>query len=302
MDKLIFCITEPQLRGLGTDHLPILTKLELLVDRVKSPPMRSFCDVDWESFCKVLETNLLDILGPDPIGSEEGLNMAVVDLTQAIQDAIGTTIPFTCPSPHCKRWWTHDLDVAKRSKNRLSQLSYRYRALPDHPVHEEHRAMQHAYGEAIHKAKREHWTAFIEDLSYSDIWIANCYMSSDVGDGGKTRIPTLSLGPNTPGGSTRIASSNKEKSVMLASIMFPRKPDDFQLPEEADYDDPLAEPCEINEEQLWWHLARLSPYKVLGADGIPNVILKKGADYIIPYLLQIYRAALSLGLYLTSWS
>ena len=52
------------------------------------------------------------------------------------------------------------------------------------PVHEEHRAMWHAYGEAICKAKWEHWTAFIKDLSYSDIWIANCYASSDAGDGG----------------------------------------------------------------------------------------------------------------------
>ena len=103
--------------------MPILTKLELLVDRAKSPPTCSFRDVDWESFCKALETNLLDILGPDPIGLEEGLNMMVVDLTQAIQDAIGTMIPFTCPSPHCKRWWTNDPDVAKRSKNRLSRLS-----------------------------------------------------------------------------------------------------------------------------------------------------------------------------------
>ena len=120
MDKLIFCVTELQLRGPGTDHVPILTKLELPVDRAKSPPTCSFRDVDWESFCKALKTNLLDIPGPDPIGSEEGLNTAVVDLTQAIQDAIGTTILFTCPSPHCKRWWMNDLDVAKRSKNRLS--------------------------------------------------------------------------------------------------------------------------------------------------------------------------------------
>ena len=84
--------------------------------------------------------------------------------------------------------------------------------------------------------------------------------------------------------------------------MFPRKLDDFQLLEEADYDNPLAEPCEINEDQLQQHLARLSAYKALGVDSIPNVILKKGADYIIPYLLQIYRAALSLGLYPTPWS
>ena len=221
--------------------MPILTKLELLVDRAKSPQMRSFRDVDWESFCKALEMNLLDIPGPDPIGSEGGLNTVVVDLTQAIQDAIGTTILFMCPSPHCKRWWTNDLDIAKRSKNQLSRLSYRYRALPDHLVHEEHRAMRHAYGEAICKAKCKHWTAFIKDLSYSDIWIANRYVSSDAGDGGKTRIPTLSLGPINPGGSTRIASSNEEKSVMLVSIMFPRKLDNFQLLEEADYDNLLAE-------------------------------------------------------------
>ena len=61
--------------------MPILTKLELPVDRAKSPPTHSFCDMDWESFCKALETSLLDIPGPDPISLEEGLNTVVVDLT-----------------------------------------------------------------------------------------------------------------------------------------------------------------------------------------------------------------------------
>ena len=31
-DKIIYCMTDPRLRGLGTDHMPILTVLKLPVE------------------------------------------------------------------------------------------------------------------------------------------------------------------------------------------------------------------------------------------------------------------------------
>ena len=46
----------------------------------------------------------------------------------------------------------------------------------------------------------------------------------------------------------------------------------------------------------------LSPFKAPGPDGIPNVMLQKCADLLIPFLLQIYQAILMLNIYPRSWN
>jgi hypothetical protein len=74
--------------------------------------------------------------------------------------------------------------------------------LPDHASHTELHKARNAYGEAIVDAKRGHWEDFLENAAEQDLWTANKYFKEPIGDGGKTRIPTLkvmlilrSLGP-----------------------------------------------------------------------------------------------------------
>ena len=109
----------------------------------------------------------------------------------------------------------------RKEKNKLSHLSYKYHAVLDHPVHEQHRAFRNHYGTEILSAKKEHWVAFLEGISFSNIWHANRYISAGGSDGGKTRIPTLKLyslmDPTAPAAE---ATTNEEKSEMLASLMF----------------------------------------------------------------------------------
>ena len=150
------------------------------------------------------------------------------------------------------------------------------------------------------KAKRDHWSAFIEGLSYGDVWIANRYISKDGTDGGKTRIPTLTLHLSEPDWPATVATTNEEKSMMLATLMFPARPESVTLQEES-YDEPLPNPQIITESQIRRHISRLSPYKAPGPDGIPNIVLKKCAKLILPYLLQIFRAVLSLNIYPDQW-
>ena len=45
-DKVITCTTDPHLRGPGTDHVPILTTLELPVEWVASTPSYNFQAVE----------------------------------------------------------------------------------------------------------------------------------------------------------------------------------------------------------------------------------------------------------------
>ena len=137
----------------------------------------------------------------------------------------------------------------------------------DYPSHEEHRRIWRDYGSAITKAKQEHWTSFLEGLSFADVWTANRYISGDSSDGGKTRIPTLTLQPSNTEEVPTVASTNKDKSVMLMRLMFPNRPSDSpSFPET--YEDQLPPPVEITEGQIQRHITNLNPYKVPGIDGI----------------------------------
>ena len=114
-------------------------------------------------------------------------------LTEALQGTIQEVVPQLWPSPHSKCWWSAELTALKKMKNKLSNESYKYRALMDHPVHEEHQRIQLDYSAAILKAKKDHWDAFLEDMSYGEVWITNRYISGKASDGGKTHILTLTL-------------------------------------------------------------------------------------------------------------
>jgi len=87
---------------------------------------------------------------------------------------------------------------------------------------------------------------------------------------------------------------------MLARLMFSPRPGVSSMPEMG-YDEQLPSPCDITEGQSRQHISRLSPHKAPGTDGIPNIVLKKCAGIITPYLQQIFRATLSLGIYAEGW-
>ena len=87
-------------------------------------------------------------------------------LTGVLQDVTHTTMPLVRPSPYSKHWWNRQLAQLKKKKNKLNELSYRFRALPAHPSHEELWRASSKYSKAILKAKREHWVGLLEGLSY----------------------------------------------------------------------------------------------------------------------------------------
>ena len=240
-----------------------------------------------EVFLTELGMRLADIPSPAPLSTEEELTMAVNGLTEALQGTIDVIVSRQHPSPHSKRWWSRKLMELKKRKNNLSNVSYKFRVLPDHPVHEEHRVIRNKYSAAITDAKGEHWTTFLEGLSYSEVCMANCYISGENADGRKKSIPTLMQQPADPSLPPTVALTNEDKNLMLVKLMFPARPADCGVPQE-DFKDQLPIPPSITEDQIQCHIAGLHPHKAPGVDEIPNIVLKKSAELISPYLLQIF--------------
>ena len=214
----ITCNVRSGLRPVYTDHLPIVSTLDLTYTPTTQQPRFNFKEVDWDAFQKTLSTNLNAILTTDlstitdAATLEEGTNQLFDSITRTIQEVV----PQAKISPHTKRWWNRELNAIRRTRNCASTIRYRWRGLPDHPSHDEYRKISRSFARAIEKAKAEHWNKWIKHIGGDDIWSIHHYMRSDPTDYGKQRIPNiLNKDKKT------YACSNSEKAQRLAETFFP---------------------------------------------------------------------------------
>jgi ribonuclease HI/endonuclease/exonuclease/phosphatase family metal-dependent hydrolase len=298
-EHITICEVDPAIRPTSTDHFPIVTKILLPQGRVHSPPSYNFRETDWDNFRRELRRKLATVPNPPVITTPEQLNTVTGLLTQALQSTIEENVNKTKPRPDAKRWWNGDLRKRKKELNRLRANSYTFRAIADHPSHELYRFKSNQYGEAIIQAKREHWTNYLEEMTASDIWTANKFIKEPAGDGGCPRIPTLKS--KNERGDDIIISNNNDKAKIFAKIFFPPAPPAPATQVHHEYPDPLPDPPQITKEQVQKHIAKLSPYKAHGPDGIPNVVLQRCVDMLSGRLTRIFRAVLELNTYYDPW-
>lgn len=121
----------------------------------------------------------------------------------------------------------------------------------------------------------------------NDIWTANKYLKSPVGDGGAPRIPKLKVKDDE--GIVTEFNENEDKAKIFAKLFFPPPPAQVVPGEQQEeYPAPLPDPPPPNKQQIERIIRGLSPYKVPGPDGIPNIVLQKCFDILANYLLYIY--------------
>jgi hypothetical protein len=300
MEQLIVrCDTDPRLRGPGTDHVPILTVIDLPLECKVSPPSPNFRMTDWKIFNEELEARLVDIPLPATLKTEAEFQDAVTNLMSTLQDIIRTTILVSKLCPHSKRWWSKELSDLKKAKNKLSSHSYKYCAVLDHHSHEQHKGVWKQYGDTIVKAKQLHWTEFLEEAEDRELWIANKYISNPSGDGRKTHIPSLKA--STPVGATSVITTNKGKAEILMKQFFPPAPVEPTIPPGHVYPNCVPMRGQISSEQVKRVVAQLSPYKAHSPDEIPNIVLMKCINALIEYLVEIFRAVFTLKTYSETW-
>jgi ribonuclease HI len=129
--------------------------------------------------------------------------------------------------------------------------------------------------------------------------MAHKYISAPAGDGGKTRIPNLTVqGPE----GKRMHSTNQDKGKALAKTFFPKKPQQENASQEEEEEPtPVCKANPISKEQIQKHIARLKPFKAPGPDGIPNIVLIKCSDILVDRLWRIYLAIVERSLYFAPW-
>ena len=194
-----------------------------------------------------------------------------------------------------KCWWTKELTVIQKARNRISALKYKWRGLPEHPSHEEYRSITKKYARAIEKAKADHWSEWIKHIGGDDIWSIHNYMRANPTDYGKQRIPNIMKADGT------YACTNSDKAQCLAETFFPPVqpplPDKHQFKEKHPPTTHESSFPRFTTERVAEMLSRVNPYKAPGPLGISNSILKCCANILAPHLADIYQAICDLHHY-----
>jgi hypothetical protein len=173
------------------------------------------------------------------------------------------------------------------------------RGLPLHASHDELKTARSQLADEITQTKKQHWIEWLEDIEGNDIWTANRYVTSEPSDGSKSRIPTLKT--TLADGSTVEASTNDDKSKLIAKSFFPSPPLVNSVPQDQEYPDPVAEHVPFNSCQIKRAIAKLSGYKAPGPDGICNIVFKECAEVLVPYLTHLFNAVFTYHTYYEPW-
>jgi len=298
MDTVIACDTLIDHRGINTDHVPVLMELNLEITIHKAKPIPNFRDVDWDEFCTALVKHLGLEQPEDQVISQRQLDVRYSSLTEAIQSTICKQVPTTEITPKSKRWWTKELMQMHKQTNKLGRESFRHHGEPNHDIHTQHKEVAKRYNGNLHYTKKQHWRDWAKRADELDIWMANHYVSALATDGGKARIPVLK---HNAGGQELSARTNGEKSTVLTKGFFPPKPAENTVQTGTKYPKQCQGGVKITANQIWKQLRKLKPYKALGPDGIPNVVLTKCADLLISRLLNIYNTMFEQKLMYKPW-
>lgn len=116
IDCVISCNTYPHWCPQKTDHLLVISVLEIELEEAIQITKFNYRSMDWEEFRKSLENNLAEMLVVEEITSEEDLYDHIAKLNSAIKATFKDQVPLNKLSPYGKRWWTKDLSSMKKQK------------------------------------------------------------------------------------------------------------------------------------------------------------------------------------------
>ena len=199
-----------------------------------------------------------------------------------------------------KRWWNKDIAKLRQVMRSRARLAYRHCEDRTHGAHEQHRQARNTYADAIAKAKKDTWVKFLETLDSNTIWTANKYALGPATDSGSVRIPDLVY--KDEHNRNKLAATNEDKAKAFYDTFFTKRIDT-----ETDYNTRQNYPTPkfifkpITDEQIRRAIKRIAPYKAPGPSGIPNIVLKKCANILVPLLGPIFRATFYLEMYPQAW-
>ena len=271
----------------GSDHEAIVL---VLTDQPPSTPNKgklNFRRTDWEELNKDLHqwkpqnttcNSLADI--EDGVSElQEHLLHTLKKYTLDVKD-----------SPSMKAWWDEELTTLCKVYTRLRNWDNDLRRWGGDRRESKERAKvaKNVLHTAIRGKKRTHWNEFIGKAD--NIWKAARYL--DPQPSAFSNIPVL---VTKRAGTEVEVESNEDKAAALLETFFPPVPEGWKTDDVPEHTLVHLEDPDITEVEVRGALARLSPWKAPGIDGIPNVVWKETWETLGQHITNIFNASYQLG-------
>jgi hypothetical protein len=238
-NPIVRCDTVPAIRPPLADHLPIITILELPLPRSSAAKSLDFRMADWPKINTALSHQLEAESPAVHIKSKDEFNSKVDKVVPIITAVLEEQLEEKRPNPFKHRWWTKELSSLKKKQNRLSNRSFKFRHVRDHPVHAEYKASANKFKEVMRETWDQDWKDWLESISQQDLYIANKYITREPTDYSSARILTLRT---TSNGLPDLAEDNAAKVIALTESFFPPPPVTSHVPPNQVYPTPLCGP------------------------------------------------------------
>ena len=164
-DWVTICDTLPDHTPPKADHFPIITHISFLTTTTTKERPWNFKATDWDHFKEALADRLENVPVNEQLQDKAHIDAALHQVETAILDTMAKTVPKSNPTPYAKRWWTKDLDKARKPARGTASVSRRFKQFPHHSSHEKARRARNDYNALIDKLKRQHWENWLENIS-----------------------------------------------------------------------------------------------------------------------------------------
>jgi hypothetical protein len=183
-----------------------------------------------------LRTRLLAESPAVCLHTKEEFITKVDTVVRIVTEALNANLEPKRPSRYARRWWTKELSQLCTKQNKLSNISYSFRHIPDHPSHIEHKTAVKDFKTLLTTTKKQNWIDWLENVEQRDVYLANKYISSEPTDYSCSRVPPLRIRVNGVDG---LAEDNEVKVNALSQSFFPPPPASYLVPPNATYPEPL---------------------------------------------------------------
>jgi hypothetical protein len=141
----IACNTYPARTPGTTDHLPIISEIDLV------PPLKAKAEQwnwrakDWKELVKKLGGELVLAGEHDTYADLDEVLEDLEKLDEVVWQCVGEFVPKIKVCMRSKHWWTPELSGFRKEKEKLARKSYRQRDVPDSPAHEEYHIARNTF-------------------------------------------------------------------------------------------------------------------------------------------------------------
>ena len=278
----------------ASDHYMIQTLLDLAPTRDMSRQTLDWGNTDWDHFSTVLQAEL-GLVPDQPLQSSQELDQMVEHVTGGIQHTMESVVPTKRVCQYSRPWWNADLRVCKEQMNHWRRRWVRTGLVS---ARERYLVARRTFRNEVSKAKQDSWRRLCSETSREDLWSLYKRVMRKTS---QNEVEALEVG-------NRVISSDAGKAVALAPIFFPSLPPASDSRQEAidlawSTSRPPGAPdsVKVSPSEVHSAIRAMRVASAPGVDTIPVSVLKRNLSILVPWLVIMVSASLSLHYFPRVW-